>query len=90
MRSLTTTRGGTGERSPWFTQSQIAPPRARVPALKSFQYSSKPPLLLPMACEYSHWMSGRGSPFAASRAISAAGWYMWLTMSTCGFCSARS
>ncbi len=61
-----------------------------MPDLKSFQYSSKPPLLLPIACEYSHWMSGRGSGSFASSLIAFAGWYMWLTMSTCGFCSARS
>ena len=90
MRSLTTTRGGTFARTPWFTQSQMAPPRARVPDLNSFQYSSKPPLLLPIACEYSHCMSGRGSGSFASSLMSLAFWYMWLTTSTCAFCSARS
>ena len=45
------------------------------------QYSFKPPLLLPMACEYSHRISGISGRFAASAFTRAGVGYMKELMS---------
>ena len=49
--------------SPWSHHSQMNPPWSPGVDSMASQYSASVPLLLPMACEYSHRMSGwRWSP----------------------------
>ena len=45
-------------RMPWSQNSQMKPPCSPGVVSKACQYSARLPLLLPIAWEYSHWMSG--------------------------------
>ena len=68
---------GSSWTSPWSHHSQMKPPCS--PAVDSIasQYSASVPLLLPIACEYSHMISGwRWRPEAACPTIAAIGGYI--------------
>ena len=67
---------------PWSRNSQMKPPWS--PGVDSIasQYSASVPLLLPIACEYSHMMNGyRWRPERACATIAEMGGYMGQAMS---------